>query len=38
MKPGVGVGVMILKNDQVLLGLRNSNKEKASSELNGEGT
>ncbi len=38
MKPGVGVGVMILKNNHILLGLRNSNKEKASSELNGEGT
>ena len=38
MKPGVGVGVMILKDNKVLLGLRNPNKEKASSELNGQGT
>lgn len=38
MKPGLGVGVMILKDDKVLLGLRNPNKEKASSELNGQGT
>ena len=38
MKPGVGVGVMILKDNKVLLGLRNPNKEKASSELQGQGT
>lgn len=38
MKPGVGVGIMILKDNKVLLGLRNPNKEKASSELNGQGT
>lgn len=38
MKPGLGVGVMILKDNKVLLGLRNPNKEKASSELNGQGT
>lgn len=38
MKPGLGVGVMILKDDKILLGLRNPNKEKASSELNGQGT
>lgn len=38
MKPGLGVGVMILKDGKVLLGLRNPNKEKASSELNGQGT
>ena len=38
MKPGLGVGVMILKDNKVLLGLRNPNKEKSSSELNGQGT
>ncbi len=38
MKPGVGVWVMILKDNKVLLGLRNPDKEKASSELDGEGT
>ncbi|MDR1691630.1 MAG: NUDIX domain-containing protein [Rickettsiales bacterium] len=37
--PKVGLGVMILNGEnQLLLGLRNSNKEKADSELNGEGT
>ena len=38
MKPGVGVGVMVLNDNKVLLGLRNPDKIKASSELNGEGT
>ncbi|MDO4341435.1 MAG: NUDIX hydrolase [bacterium] len=38
MKPGLGVGIMIIKDDKVLLGLRNPDKEKASSELNGAGT
>lgn len=38
MKPGLGVGIMILKDEKVLLGLRNPDKEKASSELNGAGT
>lgn len=38
MKPGLGVGIMILKENKVLLGLRNPNKEKASSELQGQGT
>lgn len=38
MKPGVGVGVLILNDGKVLLGLRNPNKKKASSELKGEGT
>ena len=38
MKPGVGVGVMIINNNKILLGLRNPNKEKASSELQGQGT
>jgi len=37
-KPGVGVGVMILKDNKVLLGQRHSDSEKASSELHGEGT
>ena len=37
-KPGVGVGVMILKDNKVLLGQRHSDPEKASSELHGEGT
>lgn len=36
--PKVGVGVMILKNNKVLLGRRNDDKEKASSALRGEGT
>lgn len=38
MKPGLGVGIMIIKDKKVLLGLRNPDKEKASSELNGAGT
>ena len=38
MKPGVGVGTMILKDNKILLGLRNPDKEKASSELQGQGT
>lgn len=38
MKPGIGVGVMILNGNKILLGLRNPNKEKASSELQGQGT
>lgn len=38
MKPGVGVGVMILKDNKVLLGLRNPDKIKADSEIKGEGT
>ena len=38
MKPGLGVGVMILKENKILLGLRNPDKEKASSELQGQGT
>ena len=29
MKPGVGVGIMILKDNKILLGLRNPDKEKA---------
>ncbi|NMA51155.1 MAG: NUDIX domain-containing protein [Mollicutes bacterium] len=38
MKPGIGVGVMIIKNNKILLGLRNPSKKKANSELPGEGT
>lgn len=38
MKPGVGVGVMVLKDNKILLGLRNPDKVKASSELQGQGT
>lgn len=37
-KPGVGVGVMILKDNKILLGKRHSNPDKADSELHGEGT
>lgn len=35
---GIGVGVMIVKNGKVLLGLRHADKAKASSELQGQGT
>ncbi|MCD6575980.1 MAG: NUDIX domain-containing protein [Nanoarchaeota archaeon] len=44
MKPGVdfvgiGVGVLMINNDnKILLGLRNTDPEKADSELHGEGT
>lgn len=37
-KPGVGVGVMILKNNKVLLGRRHSDPQKADSQLHGEGS
>ncbi len=38
-KPGVGFGIMILNNkNQVLLGKRHNDPEKADSELHGEGT
>jgi ADP-ribose pyrophosphatase YjhB (NUDIX family) len=37
-KIGVGVGVMILKGNELLLGLRNDNPKTADSELHGEGT
>jgi 8-oxo-dGTP diphosphatase len=37
-KPGVGFGIMILKNNKVLLGKRHEDPEKASSLLHGEGT
>jgi len=37
-RPKVGVGVMVLKNNKVLLGKRNDDAEKAGSDLHGEGT
>ena len=37
-KPKVGVGTMILRDNKVLLGKRNSDPEKADSELHGEDT
>ncbi|MFC1663957.1 NUDIX hydrolase [Patescibacteria group bacterium] len=37
-KVGVGFGVMILKNNQILLGKRHDDPQKASSLLHGEGT
>lgn len=37
-KPGVGVGVMILKNNKVLLGKRHKDPQKADSELHGADT
>lgn len=37
-KPGVGVGVILLKDNKVLLGKRNDDPAKADSELHGEGT
>ena len=37
-KVGVGVGVMILKNNQVLLGKRHGDPAKATSLLQGAGT
>jgi len=37
-KPGVGVGVMILRDNKVLLGKRHSDAQKADSELRGEGS
>ncbi len=38
MKIGVGVGMMILNDNKILLGLRNPDRHKAGSELKGEGT
>jgi len=35
---GAGVGIMVLKDNKILLGKRHDNPEKASSELHGEGT
>ena len=37
-KVGVGFGVMLLRNRKILLGKRNEDPKKASSELKGEGT
>ncbi len=37
-KPGVGVGIMILRDNKVLLGKRHDNPKKADSELHGEGS
>jgi len=37
-RPGVGVGILVLKEGKLLLGKRNDDAEKASSELSGEGT
>lgn len=37
-KPGVGFGIMILKDGKVLLGKRHEDPQKASSLLHGEGT
>jgi len=37
-RPGVGVGVIILKDNKVLLGKRNDDPDKADSLLHGEGT
>jgi len=37
-KIGVGVGVLILKDNKILMGKRHEDKEKADSELHGEGT
>jgi 8-oxo-dGTP diphosphatase len=37
-KPGVGVGIMILRDGKVLLGKRHEDPEKADSQLHGEGS
>ncbi len=37
-KPRVGIGVILLKNNKVLLGKRNEDPRKADSLLHGEGT
>ncbi len=37
-KPGVGFGVMLLRNERILLGKRHGDPTKADSELHGEGT
>jgi 8-oxo-dGTP diphosphatase len=37
-KPGVGFGIMLMKDGKVLLGKRHDDPEKASSLLHGEGT
>ena len=36
--PRAGVGIMVVRDHKVLLGLRHSDPEKADSELHGEGT
>lgn len=38
LRVGVGVGILLLKGGRVLLGRRHPDREKASSELRGEGT
>lgn len=37
-KPGVGIGIMVLKNKKILLGKRHGDPQKADSKLHGEGT
>lgn len=37
-KPGIGIGIMILRGNKVLLGQRHTDPKKADSELHGEGT
>jgi len=37
-KPGIGVGIMMLKDNKILLGRRHGDPEKADSELHGEST
>ena len=37
-RPGVGIGVMVLKDNKVLLGKRHGDPKKADSELHGEGS
>jgi len=37
-KVGAGFGVMLFKDNKILLGMRNEDAQKASSELSGEGT
>lgn len=37
-KPAVGIGIMILKDGEVLLGQRHTDSKKADSELHGEGS
>jgi 8-oxo-dGTP diphosphatase len=37
-KPGVGVGIMILRDEKVLLGKRHGDPKRADSELHGEGS
>jgi 8-oxo-dGTP diphosphatase len=37
-RPGVGIGIMIMKDNKVLLGKRHDDPDKADSELHGAGT